>query len=96
MRERRAMGAAEIRDAVLASRPICWKGRPLTAKKVTEVLRYQTTTGRVDRLSTDSWIAPPDRLSRTSRWRYEHWERDWDSGRLDWMERPPNYPWRMR
>jgi hypothetical protein len=93
MRAHRAMSAAEIRDDVLASRSMLWRDRPLTAKKVTEVLRYQAKKGRVERAGHDRWFVPRDGFSKTSRWRYENWERDWDSGRWNWMDRPTPPSW---
>lgn len=88
MRSDRPMRAREICDAVLASRRILWRERPLTTKKVTEILRYQTSKGRVTRVAHDRWFVPNGTFSKTSRWRYVNWERDWDSGRTDWMDRP--------
>lgn len=73
------MRAVEIRDAVLASRPMLWSGRPLTTKKVTEILRNQLRWGRIHRVSRGVWVAPRLGFPKTTRWRYETWEREWDT-----------------
>jgi hypothetical protein len=73
------MRAAEIRDAVLASRPLLWSGHPLTSKKVTEILRNQARGSRVHRVRHGVWIAPREGFPKTTRWRYENWERAWDA-----------------
>lgn len=73
------MRAVEIRDAVLTSRPMLWRGRPLTTKKVTEILRNQLRRGRVRRVSRGVWMAPRHDFPKTTRWRYETWEREWDT-----------------
>jgi hypothetical protein len=73
------MRAVEIRGAVLTSRPMLWRGRPLTTKKVTEILRNQLRGGRVQRVSRGVWVAPRHGYPKTTRWRYETWERGWDA-----------------
>ena len=82
LRAGRPMRVAELTAAVLAARPIRWRGAELDARKVSDVLRHQQTLGRVRSVGRGVWEAVPTAFSRTTRWRYERWEQVWDRDRI--------------
>lgn len=64
---------------VTLDRPHGTSGR----RRLSDMLRYQTRRGRVHRLRRGIYVAVPGALSRSTRWRCEHWAeleaRSWEA-----------------
>jgi hypothetical protein len=77
----RAMTIAEIIEAMDSVRPIGEVEQvlgPMTPKRLSDMLRFQTRQGLVRRVSRGCYEVVPERMSRTTRWRYRRWNRRFD------------------
>ena len=79
LRHRRAMSPAEVTEAILARRPFDVNPEDaMTKRRVAEILRYQTRTGAVVRISRGRYAYNPGSLSKSTIWRCLNWERRYD------------------
>jgi hypothetical protein len=75
----RPMSIAEITEAMSAVRPIEMLAGPMTPKRISDVLRFQSRRGLVRRRSRGCYEAVPEQMGRTTRWRYRRWDRSFDA-----------------
>ncbi len=75
LRSGRAMSITELADVLRAGSPAWFGAEDRLNARISDSLRYQVRIGRAERVGRGVYRARPETFSRSTRWRYEHWER---------------------